>query len=56
MCETNVSTAKYETCHIYQAGTLYNHLPNDLKSLNMTRLKKSIKNILLIEGYYSTKE
>ncbi|XP_045479783.1 uncharacterized protein LOC123684536 [Harmonia axyridis] len=50
------TTAKYETSPVYQAITLFNHLPNTVKLLNKIKFTKTIKCILHNKCYYSVKE
>lgn len=49
-------TSKFEMSPKYQCIKLFNHLPSNIKSLNLFKFKKVVKSLLLKKCFYSVNE
>lgn len=56
VCIPRHNTSKYETSPTFAGIKFYNHLPNELKSLDIKTFKKKIRCILADKCFYSTQE
>lgn len=55
-CFPHHVTSKYESSPTYQAISLFNHLPDCIKMLNIVKFKRNVKSILIRKVYYSLSE